>query len=155
MIWFYCEDDYYYNNEYINQLKRDYQLNEIIKVPTIANEVLKHIGNSGVGVIAPFLPKSLLTLPKQSSLFNVIKIKNFYEPFTKEQIERKIDKAKILSQILGVKVYNPTFNFNDYAGAEELKDEARKIELKFLSGLSPKGFLILGLPGTGKSFFCF
>ena len=73
MIWFYCEDDYYYNDEYMSQLKKEYQLNEIIKVPTNANEVLKHIGNSKIGVIAPFLPKSLIKLPKQSSLFNIIK----------------------------------------------------------------------------------
>jgi SpoVK/Ycf46/Vps4 family AAA+-type ATPase len=45
----------------------------------------------------------------------------------------------------------------DYAGAEKLINEAKKIEAKMLTGIETKGFLIVGLPGTGKSFFakCF
>jgi len=154
MLWFFAEDNYHYKKEFLEELKKQYKLNKIISFPQI-NDIKSNSDNENIGFIAPYYPSFLGF--KENNFLNVIRLKNKYEPFTTSQIKFNIPKEEILEQNLGIKVINSTLTFKNYIGAEKLIQEAKIIELKMLNGLNPKGLFLVGLPGTGKSFFtkCF
>lgn len=157
MIWFYCEDYSLYSKENIEKLKKEYNLINIIKFPkeenilnVINNE--HNLKNTKIGFIAPYYPEKVLKINNNSSFFLIKKIKNKYAPYTEEEYLYG-DKKEILSRKLGLKIQKSDFTMKDYVGADNLVNEFKKIELLKKAGFDAKGFLIVGLPGTGKSFF--
>lgn len=158
MLYFIAEDHYYYEEEQIEKIKKQYMLKNIILLPDIDTIRINMNKGGDCGFIAPYAPSEIHRGFKNNSFFELIYLKNYFFPFTKEQIERECDQDKILSEKLGIKITTPKLSFKDYGGSGvKLIDEAKKIELRFLFDLKPKGFFIVGIPGTGKSFFakCF
>lgn len=158
MLYFIAEDHYYYEEEQITKLKEQYALKDIIALPDINTIRINMSNGDCYGFIAPYAPSEIHRGFKNNSFFELVYLKNYFFPFTKEQIERECDQDKILSEKLGIKITTPKLSFKDYGGSGvKLIDEAKKIELRFLFDLKPKGFFIVGIPGTGKSFFakCF
>lgn len=151
MIWFICEDNSLYNDITLEHLKQKYNLSKIKKFPD-KKDILDNINNTKTGFIAPYYPEKIIDLEKNSSFFLTVKIKNSYEPYTKEE-HLYGDKKDILSKKLGLKIHKSSLKIKDYVGADALVNEFKKIELLKSAGFEAKGFLIVGLPGTGKSFF--
>lgn len=158
MLYFVAEDHYYYEDEQVEELKKKYDLSNIIILPTIEDIRNNMSSGSTTAFLSPMLPFEVHSGFKNNSFFEIVNIKNFYYPFTKEQIERNCDQNKVLSEKLGINITTPTVTFKNYGGSgAKLIEEAKKIELRFLFNLKPKGFFLVGIPGTGKSFFakCF
>ena len=158
MLYLIAEDNYYYSEVQIKKLKEKYNKKEIIIFPEIEDVKNNISRGSEIAFLSPLAPGVLDARLKNNSFLETITLKNYYFPFTKDQIELNVDKNKVLSEKLGINITTPSVSFKDYGGSGKvLIDEAKKIELRFLFNLKPKGFFIVGIPGTGKSFFakCF
>lgn len=153
MIWFVCEDFSLYNTDMFNELKNNYNLSKIIIFPE-KKDVFESLSDrsKNIGFISPVYPDKVIDIPSNSSFFLTIRIKNKYAPYTDEEYKYG-NKEEILSKKLGLKIYKSPLNIKNYVGAEDLVNEFKKIELLKKAGFNAKGFLIVGLPGTGKSFF--
>lgn len=154
MLYLIAEDEYYYSQMGINEIKESYKLDEIIPFPTfesINKEVSKQIGS--LCFLAPYPPSTISKLFSDSSLFEVVKLKNRFGFLTTGQKNQNIPEKDVLANKLGVKIYEPKMTFKDYGGAEILTESLLLMEEKEKYGIQSKGFMIAGIPGTGKSFF--
>ena len=155
MIYFYAEDTVHYNPESIRRLCNRYSIDKIIKLPTI--EDIRACVDSSVAFISPYLPSELDDKFKNSSFFSVIELSNVCGVLTKQQQELGINPNDIMEDKFGIAIYEPFFSFDDMGGGEPLKKYTKRILAMEKLNISIKGIFLVGLPGTGKSFFakCF
>lgn len=80
-----------------------------------------------------------------------------FDILTTQQYEAEISENIALEQRLGLSVIDSPFTLDDVGGAYELKRYAEYLIKAEKSGFKAKGIFLVGVPGTGKTFFpkCF
>lgn len=153
MIYFYAEDHAYYSKSELAELCATYQLEKIISFPEISN--IKEASNNpeAVGFISPHLPSGLDKRFENTNFFEVIHLKNKHGVLTTGQKKAGIKEEDALREKLGINIHRSSLTLADYGGAELLIREARKLVTKERYGYPIKGYMLAGIPGTGKSFF--
>lgn len=149
MIWFVAEDSAYYTD--YNSLCEKYQVGEIITFPT-QQEIREHISKSDVACIAPYYP------PKDiRTLFTIEILPNKYGVLTTQEILAKVPEREALENRLGLSVIDSPFTLQDIGGATALKTYTAQLLRAEQQGYKAKGVFLVGIPGTGKTFFpkCF
>jgi AAA+ superfamily predicted ATPase len=158
VIFFYAEDEYYYSSSSQDELLVKYDITEIIAFPNI-NDIQTTVRNHNtkVAFIAPYLPSSIDKTLEKTSFFEIIDLHNKHGILTTGQVKAGIPEEVALREKLGIDIHRPTVTMADYGGAENLIAEARGVAIKEKYGFPVKGFMLTGIPGTGKSFFakCF
>ena len=156
MKYLFAEDEHYYTPEGKADLLKSFKgkIEEIISFPT--REDLKRFERkniSSVALLAPYLPGGVSPELGESLVFDIIYLPNMYGLLTTGQKRENMSTEMVLERKLGVKMERPTLTMKDYGGAEELHSLVRIVKEKFKHGMSAKGFLLAGIPGTGKSYF--
>ncbi len=175
MIWYYALDEYYYSIEYrkkliikhitdlvhnIDENNVDIEDNLYVKVlitPSLEDIKRALISGKRIVVISPQLPYKevegmfvLKVLPDKYGIFTtqehmeIMSIPNEQEriAFEKAIIERK----------LGLRIYKPRMKEEDVIGMTNIKRyiySAKNIDDPLLK---PRGIMLVGVPGTGKSY---
>jgi len=156
MIYFRAEDEFYYSEEGRKEILSSYpDIEELILWPD-ANEVKKTVTGklSSIAFLAPYGPSKITGINFSDSLFfEEIDLPNRFGILTTGQKRLGMSKASILEKRLGVDFIESTMNMSNYGGAAKLHEQVEIIRQKFRHKESTKGFLITGVPGTGKSFF--
>lgn len=148
MIWFIAEDCAYYQD--LDSLQTQHNLDKLISLPSEA-DIATHLGGK-VGFIAPFYP------PKHiRSLFVIKSLPNKFGVLTTQEQHAGVPESKALETRLGLSVINSPFTLADVGGAQTLKDFTRELLIAESKGFRAKGVFLVGVPGTGKTFFpkCF
>ncbi|MBR8466483.1 ATP-binding protein [Campylobacter sp. faydin G-140] len=78
---------------------------------------------------------------------------NFDGVLTSQDISNGVTKAEALQKKLGISVINSHFTLSDVGGAEALKEYVSQLEIAEQHGYKSKGIFLIGVPGTGKTFF--
>lgn len=153
MLWLYAEDEAYYSTGSIEELRENYKLQDIILFPSLSHIRDSVSAGKKVAFMAPCLPQSIDRMFEGSSFFEVIELKNKFGVLTTGQHNADISESIALKEKLGIQIHKSNLTLKDYGGASILLDEARKVSIKERYGLTIKGFMLAGMPGTGKSFF--
>lgn len=92
-----------------------------------------------------------------TELFIVKNLPNKYGFLTSQQKFSNINEAQALEAELGLSVINSPFTLKDVGGAKPLKDYTAQLINAEKYGYKAKGIFLVGIPGTGKTFFpkCF
>lgn len=149
MLWFIAEDCFYYQN--LHSLQGEYSLESIIVFPN-NTDIRDNIQKSNIAFIAPYYP------PKNIRSIFVIKIlANKYGVLTSQEFALQVPESKALENRLGLSVINSTFSLKDIGGAESLKQYTKELLQAEERGFRAKAIFLVGVPGTGKTFFpkCF
>lgn len=149
MIWFFAEDIDYYQD--LPTLMEKYDLDEIDIFPSI-EDIKSKISNKKSAFIAPALP------PKDiRGLFVVVELENKFGVLTTQEKAAGITEQAALEMRLGLSVIDSPFTLDDVAGGEKLKEWAELFLVAEKKGYRAKGIFLVGVPGTGKTFFpkCF
>lgn len=153
MLYFVAEDGYYYSQKSLGELRNEYGLSEIYLCPDI--NMIREAIQSGkeVAFIAPSPPESISPMFKATNFFEIVELKNRHGLLTTGQKKIGISETVALKEKLGIQIHKSNLTLKDYAGAEGLIEEAKKIGIKERYGFPIKGFMLAGIPGTGKSHF--
>lgn len=149
MYWFVAEDSFYYSN--LKNLCKEYEQKNLIPIPKL-EEIKNYISQESVSFIAPFYP------PKNiQSLFVIKNLPNKYGVLTTQEYLAKVPESKALENRLGLSVIDSPFTLSDIGGATALKDYTALLVKAEKAGYKAKGIFLVGIPGTGKTFFpkCF
>ncbi|MDR1285362.1 MAG: AAA family ATPase [Campylobacteraceae bacterium] len=148
MIWFIAEDSHYYSN--IDELKAKYKLADIIIFPS-GDDIRSNLRRD-CGFIAPYYP------PKNvRSMFVIKHLENKFGILTSQEKEHSVSESIALESRLGLSVIDSPFGLDDVGGAEALKEWTKQLQAAEVKGYRAKGIFLVGVPGTGKTFFpkCF
>ncbi len=149
MKWLLAEDIAYYQS--VDDLKEQYNLDNIVLFPTI-DDIRTNISTQNIGYMSPALP------PKEiRGLFVVVELENKFGVLTTQENEAKITEKQALEMRLGLSVIDSPFTLDDVAGGDRLKEWAELFLAAEKKGYRAKGIFLVGVPGTGKTFFpkCF
>lgn len=149
MYYFIAEDIFYYQN--LNLLKKEYQLNDILVFPS-HDDIKNNISVIGIAFIAPYYPAKEIR-----SLFVIIHLKNQYGILTTQEKEANMPESKALESRLGLSVIKSPFSLKNVGGANGLKEWTKELLKAEKKGFKAKAVFLVGVPGTGKTFFpkCF
>ncbi|EAH8851008.1 ATP-binding protein, partial [Campylobacter lari] len=94
---------------------------------------------------------------KYENLFVIKKIKNNFGVLTSQDKEKNITEEELLEKELGLSVIKSPFTLKDIGGAKKLKEYTELLIEAEKEGYKAKGIFLVGIPGTGKTFFpkCF
>jgi SpoVK/Ycf46/Vps4 family AAA+-type ATPase len=148
LIWFIAEDSYYYSN--IIELKTEYKLENITVFP-LEYDIKNNLSKNS-GFIAPYYP------PKNiRSVFVIKHLENKFGILTTQEKEYNVSESVALESRLGLSVIDSPFGLDDVGGAEALKEWTKQLQEAEKKGYKAKGIFLVGVPGTGKTFFpkCF
>jgi len=155
MLYLIAEDEYYYSESGLSEIRDTYKIDNIEILPELEN--IKNVFEKGkiekTCFLAPYSPFTVSPRFKQTSFFEIVYLKNKFGFLTTGQKKRGISEREAMEEKLGVRIYEPKETLADYAGAERLREELLVMEEKEKFGLPIKGFMLTGIPGTGKSFF--
>lgn len=82
-----------------------------------------------------------------------VELENFCGVLTSQEKALGISKAQALSSKLGISVIESPYKLSDVGGAEKLKRYVERLTVAENNGFRPKGIFLVGIPGTGKTFF--
>jgi SpoVK/Ycf46/Vps4 family AAA+-type ATPase len=153
VLFFFAEDQYYYTKSSIQALTEEYNIEEIILMPELDDIKSSLQKADKTGFIAPYLPSSIDSRFEKSNFFEIIYLKNKFGVLTTGQKNAGVKEEEALKEKLGINIHKPTLTLADYGGADHLIEEAKKLWAKEKYGFQIKGFMLAGIPGTGKSFF--
>ncbi len=153
MLYLVAEDEYYYGEKGLKEIQSKYNVKEIFQYPDKDNifSTISAQKRDPFCFLAPYFPASLDSRFKSNSFFEVIRLPNRYGILTTGQKKLNIPEAQVLEEKMGVKFHISKKTFKDYAGANQLLEMILLAEEKEKHGLKTKGFMIAGIPGTGKS----
>jgi SpoVK/Ycf46/Vps4 family AAA+-type ATPase len=148
LIWFIAEDSHYYSN--IKELEAEYSLSGIIIFPSMDN--IKANLRNDFGFIAPYYPPKSIR-----SMFVIKHLENKFGILTTQEKEHNVSESIALEGRLGLSVIDSPFRLDDVGGAEALKEWTKQLQTAESKGYKAKGIFLVGVPGTGKTFFpkCF
>ncbi|EAJ3649763.1 ATP-binding protein, partial [Campylobacter jejuni] len=141
-------------NNLPEELKKIYNNLRIIEFPN-KNDILNLLReNSNYNIIVltnqePF--------KEYENLFVIKKIKNKFDLLSSQHKEMNFSEEKILEMDLGLSVIKSSFTLKDIGGAKALKEYTNLLIKAEKNGFKAKGVFLVGIPGTGKTFFpkCF
>ena len=149
--WFVSDDIAYYTN---HSFLRDYNKEKYpLLISPSFDDVLFNIRKSYTfSVLSPTLPDK-----KIKSLFIIHYLPNKYGILTTQQYLSNISKDTALEQKLGLSVIKSPFSLKNVGGAYALKAFTKNLLQAEKAGYKAKGIFLVGVPGTGKTFFpkCF
>ncbi|CAD7289513.1 hypothetical protein LMG7974_01590 [Campylobacter majalis] len=92
-----------------------------------------------------------------ADLFIIQTLPNKHGFLTSQQKFAKTSEAQALEAELGLSVIDSPFTLKDIGGAKPLKDYTAQLINAEKHGYKAKGIFLVGIPGTGKTFFpkCF
>lgn len=82
-----------------------------------------------------------------------VELENFCGVLTSQEKALGISKAQALSIKLGISVIESPYKLSDVGGADKLKEYVKRLAIAENNGFRPKGIFLVGIPGTGKTFF--
>ena len=82
-----------------------------------------------------------------------VELENFCGVLTSQEKALGISKAQALSSKLGISVIESPYKLSDVGGADKLKEYVKRLAIAENNGFRPKGIFLVGIPGTGKTFF--
>lgn len=144
-VWIVAKDIIFYN---YSDLISEYLKLDCSLYPTEEDiqKVLKT--KRGIVFIAPYrLPE------KYKEFFIEIRANNLYNVLTTQDYLANLNKAKVLQDRLGISVIDSPYRLSDVGGAERLKSYVEQLKVAEENGFKPKGIFLVGIPGTGKTFF--
>ncbi|OCR86954.1 hypothetical protein CFT12S00416_08960 [Campylobacter fetus subsp. testudinum] len=145
-LWLIATDEIYYENK---SLIAELLKSSVIVMPTL-NEVQNELKTTDEKKVflAPYEAfKEVINLIPQ------IELENKYGILTTQEAELGITKAQALQEKLGISVIDSPYTFADIGGAEKLKEYIEQLKQAEQRGFKPKGIFLVGIPGTGKTFF--
>lgn len=146
-IWLRAKDNIFY--EEINYIQNILGHNFCIELmPTSENIRKAVIGRQPTIFIAPYV------CPKDFKEFVVeFELKNFDGVLTSQEIKLGVTRARALQERLGISVIESPYKLSDVGGADKLKEYVALLQKAEEQGFNPKGIFLVGIPGTGKTFF--
>ncbi|EAI7269860.1 ATP-binding protein, partial [Campylobacter lari] len=142
-------------SEIKKQISASFDEKNIIDFPTkkeIRKLLKENNQQSNIIVIANHEPYK-----KYENLFVIKKIKNNFGVLTSQDKEKNITEEELLEKELGLSVIKSPFTLKDIGGAKKLKEYTELLIEAEKEGYKAKGIFLVGIPGTGKTFFpkCF
>ncbi|ENI6368931.1 ATP-binding protein [Campylobacter jejuni] len=162
--WFIFEDSFYTlskqalfdeaKNNLPEELKKIFNNLRIIEFPN-KNDILNLLrenSNENIIVLTNQEP-----FKEYENLFITKKIKNKFGLLSSQHKEMNFSEEKILEMELGLSVIKSPFTLKDIGGAKALKEYTDLLIKAEKNGFKAKGVFLVGIPGTGKTFFpkCF
>lgn len=150
-IWLVSEDISYYDE--LISLPANFPIFSAFSVDI--DELLKKYSNGEIkkfGILSPTKPDE-----KYKEFFIVKPLPNQYGILTTQQKLANIEESFALEQRIGLSVINSPFTLKDVGGAYALKEYVAQLQKAEEKGFRAKGVFLVGIPGTGKTFFpkCF
>lgn len=148
MLWLLAEDSAHYTN--LDNLAKEFSLKQLFALPNLDD--IKSTMDVNIGYIAPFYP------PKEvASLFVLKTLPNKFGVLTTQEKDMNVSEAQALENRLGLSVIDSPFTLKDTGGATALKQYTAQLLKAEEQGYKAKGIFLVGIPGTGKTFFpkCF
>lgn len=144
-VWIVAKDIIFYN--YSHLISKCLRLDcSLCPTDEDIQRILKH--KRGNVFIAPY------RVPKQYKEFFIeVRANNLYNVLTTQDYLANLNKAKVLQDRLGISVIDSPYRLSDVGGAEKLKSYVEQLKVAEENGFKPKGIFLVGLPGTGKTFF--
>ncbi len=143
-LWCIANDVLYYDKAL--ELYRD---KNVVFFPT-TEEIMKILNTQEPTIfVSSFEPPIELR-----EFFVIHKLKNTQGVLTSQQMNAGMKEEVILQEALGVSVTsNPNLGMKNIAGAEILKEWVSNLLVAEEKGYRSKGIFLIGIPGTGKTFF--
>ena len=153
-FWFIASDVAYYNSpdDFLKYLGL-YDFIKNLKFLPKNDEIFKFIQNKEkFSVLSTQRPPEEL-----KELFSVIELNNYYGLLTSQQKLLEYEERKVLEEALGLSVIKSPFTLASVGGAKALKKYTSELVEAEKYGFKAKGVFLVGIPGTGKTFFpkCF
>lgn len=186
MFWFVAEDNaYYHNKKFLYQTLSDYTKLDVKSLKIVESleclEQLTKLKNSEIEIVSKYqllINPTLVDVqalfknpfnqcfiivsnnppPKDyQSFFNIKNLPNQYGILTTQQKLSGMTEAQALEFKLGLSVIDSPFTLQDIGGATALKKYTAQLLRAEQQGYKAKGIFLVGIPGTGKTFFpkCF
>ncbi|HDX6314893.1 TPA: ATP-binding protein [Campylobacter fetus subsp. venerealis] len=144
-LWLKADDNAYYEN--LNVIASHTGL-EVCPFPTEDEVFEKLQSKNKIVFIAPFH-----CYDKFKEFIVEISLDNLHGVLTTQEKNIGITKAKALQQKLGISVVDSPYTLSNVGGAEKLKKYVNQLKEAEKNGFKPKGIFLVGIPGTGKTFF--
>ena len=150
-IWLVSEDISYYDE--LVSLPADFPVFSVFSVDV--DKILEKYSNGEIknfGILSPSKPDE-----KYKEFFIVQPLPNQYGILTTQQKLANVEESFALEQRIGLSVINSPFTLSDVGGAYALKEYVAQLQKAEQKGFRAKGVFLVGIPGTGKTFFpkCF
>jgi SpoVK/Ycf46/Vps4 family AAA+-type ATPase len=147
--WFIAEDQAYYNTALHELVGKD-KIDNVVICPTV-EEIRNGIVKGYDFIHTDYPPK------EYRKVFPIIHTDNKFGILTTQEKAVGIPENVALENRLGLSVVQSSFTMKDVGGAAGLKEFTKKIIKAEEKGYKPKGVFLVGVPGTGKTYFpkCF
>ena len=154
ILWIKAQDQFYYDFEIMFKLLLSDYGNKInIVFYPEEDEIIKTIKNNQktdnkLVFVAPYNPPIIF-----KNHFIIKEFGNKFDILTSQEKEENFSATAMLEKRLGVSVINSKLSFKDLGGAKVLKEWVTNLLKAEKQGYKPKGLFLVGIPGTGKTFF--
>lgn len=154
ILWIKAQDQFYYDFEIMFKLlSSDYGNKINIVFYPEEDEIIKTIKNNQktdnkLVFVAPYNPPIIF-----KNHFIIKEFGNKFDILTSQEKEENFSATAMLEKRLGVSVINSKLSFKDLGGAKVLKEWVTNLLKAEKQGYKPKGLFLVGIPGTGKTFF--
>jgi AAA+ superfamily predicted ATPase len=148
--WFIAEDQIYYNESLHELVGKDRILSTVL-CPSSVEEIKEGIIKGFDFVHIDYPPEIF------KKIFPIIHVQNKFGVLTTQEKNAGIPESVALENRLGLSVIKSPCKMKDVGGAFGLKEFTKKLLAAEARGYKPKGIFLVGVPGTGKTYFpkCF
>jgi SpoVK/Ycf46/Vps4 family AAA+-type ATPase len=146
MLWLQIEDLAYYQEEQILKFQEKYQKSTHLICPEEA-DIVKHLGEN-ILYLAPYN-----VFKKFKNCIPQIRINSTYGALTTQEKALGLTEANALQQRLGITILSSPYTLGDVGGVKLLKEWTKDYINAEIQGYKAKAIFLVGVPGTGKTFF--
>lgn len=146
MLWLQIEDLAFYEEEEVLKLQDKYQKKSHLICPD-EMDIVKHLGEN-ILYIAPYG-----VFKKFKNCVPQIRINSTYGALTTQEKLLGMSEADALQQRLGITILQSPYTLSDVGGSKALKEWTFDYIKAEVQGYKAKAIFLVGVPGTGKTFF--